>query len=66
MTTTQLNSWFDSLDSSDLAIIFPGEFFEYTMSADPEDINDFIDEAEALWEQMSSEEKLEIYNEFNN
>lgn len=63
MSTKDLNTWFNNLDSYDLSLLFPGEFEDAMMSADPdENINTFIDEAKAHWKCMDKEEKIRLYN----
>lgn len=66
MKTKDLDKWFNNLDSSDMANIFPGVFNNIMMSADPDiDINDFIDEALDEWDSLSTEEKQKIYKDFH-
>lgn len=66
MTEIELDAWFDNLDSSNLANIFPSEFEHTMMSADPDvNINTFYQKVEAEWKRMSPEEKQEVYHEFH-
>lgn len=63
MSQKELNSWFNSLDSYDLSLLFPSEFEDNMMSADPDDgIDNFIDEARAHWKSLSKDEKIRLYN----
>ena len=66
ISETKLNKWFRGLDSYDLAMIFPGEYEEVMMSADPDvNINTFYKEARRTWNLMSVSEKTRIYKEMN-
>lgn len=65
MSIKELNSWFNSLDSFELEIMFPGEFTKTMESADPSvNINTFYKEVKALWKSMSKEEKENLYEQF--
>jgi len=62
MTQKELDKWFNSLDSFEIAEIFPGLYEEVMASADPSvNINTFIKEAKSDWKLMSKEQKEEIY-----
>ena len=66
ISETKLNKWFRSLDSEELAMIFPGEYDEVIMSADPDvNINTFYKEARRSWNLMTTSEKTRIYKEMN-
>lgn len=67
MTIRELDKWFRSLDSRDLADLFPSLFEEIMESADPErnSINDFIKECKSDWKNMDKDEKEYLYNLFN-
>lgn len=68
MTTTvkELDGWFKSLDSRDIADLFPSLYEEIMESADPKrcSINDFLKEAKSEWKNMKKEEKEYLYNLF--
>jgi len=62
MTQKELDKWFNSLDSFEIAEIFPGLYEEVMASADSSvNINTFIKEAKSDWKLMSKEQKEEIY-----
>jgi hypothetical protein len=64
MSIKALNSWFNNLDSKELAFLFPFEYEEAMMSCDPdEDINSFYKEVKQTWKVMTKEEKIKLYNE---
>lgn len=66
MSIKALNSWFNNLDSEDLAFLFPFEYEEAMMSCDPDDdINSFYKEVKRTWKAMTKEQKEEIYKKFN-
>lgn len=63
MTQKQLDSWFNNLDSFELAELFPSLYEETMLSADPGvNINTFIKEAKSDWKNMSKEQKEELYD----
>ena len=65
MSIKELNSWFNSLDSFELEIMFPGEFTKTMESANPNvNVNTFYKEVKALWKSMSKEEKENLYEQF--
>ena len=62
MTQKELDKWFNSLDSFEIAEIFPSLYEEVMASADSSvNINTFIKEAKSDWKLMSKEQKEEIY-----
>ena len=66
ISETKLNKWFRGLDSEELAMIFPGEYDEAMISADPDvNINTFYKEARRSWNLMPVSEKTRIYKEMN-
>lgn len=65
MTHKELNKWFKQLDSFELGFMFPGEYSEVMESADPSvNINTFIKEVREMWDEMTLEEKQELYNQY--
>lgn len=64
MTQRELDKWFNSLDSFEIAEIFPSLYEEIMESADPErcTINDFYKEAKSDWKGMTKEEKEKYYH----
>ncbi len=64
MTQKELDKWFNSLDSFEVAEIFPSLYEEVMESADPErsDINHFVKEAKSDWKGMTKEEKEKYYH----
>lgn len=66
ISEAKLNKWFRGLDSEELAMIFPGEYDEVMMSADPSiNINTFYKEVRRTWNLMPVSEKTRIYKEIN-
>ena len=65
MKKKELDSLFNSLDTFELGLMFPGEYEETLESADPGvNINTFIREVKAMWKNLSLEEKMELYEQF--
>jgi hypothetical protein len=65
MKKKELDSWFNSLDTFELGLMFPGEYEETLESADPGvNINSFVREVKAMWKNLSLEEKMELYEQF--
>jgi hypothetical protein len=65
MKKKELDSWFNSLDTFELGLMFPGEYEETLESADPGvNINTFVREVKAMWKNLSLEEKMELYEQF--
>lgn len=64
MTQKELDKWFNSLDSFEIAEIFPSLYEEVMASADLErsDINYFVKEAKSDWKGMTKEEKEKYYH----
>jgi hypothetical protein len=63
MTQKELDKWFNSLESFELAEIFPGTYEEVMESADPTvNINTFVKEVKSDWKNMSKEQKEEYYH----
>lgn len=66
ISEAKLNKWFRGLDTNELAMIFPGEYDEVMMSADPDvNINTFYKEVRKTWNTMTVNEKTGIYEEMN-
>jgi len=61
-----IKRWFNKLDSSDMAFVFPSLYNEIMMSADTErdDINDFVKEATEKWNSLSDKERRDLYFEY--
>lgn len=65
MKKKELDSWFNSLDTFELGLMFPGEYEETLESTDPGvNINSFVREVKAMWKNLSLEEKMELYEQF--
>ena len=63
MTQKELDKWFNSLDSFEIAEIFPDLYEEVMASADPTvNINTFVKEAKSDWKGMTKEQKEEYYH----
>lgn len=66
MKTKDINKWFKNLDSYEIGLMFPGLYSEIMESADPQrrTVNHFLKEAKQAWNEMTPEEKEEMYNEY--
>ena len=66
MTRKELDSWFNELDSSEIAKIFPSKYEKAIMSADPDvNINTFLKNAKSDWKLLPKEEKERIFKSLN-
>ena len=64
MSIKALNSWFNNLDSEELAFLFPFEYEDAMESCDPDDdINSFYKEVKGMWKKMTKEEKMRLYRD---
>ena len=64
MTQKELDHWFNSLDSFEIAEILPSLYEEVMESADPSvNINTFVKEAKGVWKEMSKEDKESYYHQ---
>lgn len=63
MTQKELDKWFNSLESFELAEIFPSLYEQTMESADPTvNINTFVKEAKNRWKGMTKEMKEDYYH----
>lgn len=63
MTQKELDKWFNSLESFQLAEIFPSLYEQTMESANPKvNINTFVKEAKNRWKTMTKKMKEDYYH----